>query len=421
MDLWRRLTSWAIRVLGGQDPSSYVYARETAPRALPLVSEVTIGGQDAGRSASRQALVAAVMGDSVVQTCMLRTAQAIADAPLELVDRTGIPVKDQDHAVFELLGTYEGGMAALLLQLALDVLADGNCFLEVRGEPTPTSPLLGVVVRHDPGNVTPRVDTEGLSLAGYRVQTLSRQYSAEPSRIAHGKVYTVRAPPDHLLGVSPLYPLLPELEGDRSLAAYLGSRPHGVEDGIKVTDRGKTSSAADVQAKIALMQRVRSRYGLWLETEGMAVESLGAGVGSPRDELPAREDLRIRVITALCQAPVVYGYKATNDAAAIRQVIDAAEARRDLSAVIANSLQKVLDLVSTPAQRRKGFALRFNWESELALEALDAEMKRATLAKTAIDAGADPAKAYETSGLVWPGYREIDPSADAPPIAEVAK
>jgi hypothetical protein len=413
MSLWSRWTAWAIRVLGGAPSTDYVRV-SMEPRLLPLVSEVVVGGQESSRAATRQALVAALMGDSVVQTCMVRTANAISDAPLKLYDRMGVEVKDQDHAVFELLATYPGGVKSLINQLALDILADGNCFAEARGMPTPTSPLLGVVVRHDPGNVLPRVDAEGISLEGYRVTTLARQYNVEPSRVAHGRLYTVRASPDHLLGVPPLYPLLPELEGDRSLAVHLGTRPHGVEDGVRLTSRAQDKG--ELLDQVALMRRARERHGVWISTEGATVDSLGAGVGAPRDELPLREDLRIRVITALCQAPVVYGYKATNDSAATRQVIDAAEARRDLGAIVATSLQTILDLVCTAAQRRKGFRLAFDWSAEIALEALDAEIKRATLATEAVKAGAEPRLAWETAGLVWPGDRvspaAIDPSAE---------
>jgi len=95
------------------------------------------------------------------------------------------------------------------------------------------------------------------------------------------------------------------------------------------------------------------------------------------------------------------------------QVRDAAEARRDLAAVLTRALQPLVDAVATPAQRRAGLRLACDWSSELALEALAAEEQRARLAAAAIAAGADPAAAYEAQGLVWPALATLSPAAEA--------
>jgi len=397
-DLRTRLTL-ALRTLLGPQAEAETRARLglPGPLRLPSEAEVVVGGQDASRAASRSALVAAIMGSSYAQTCAGRTATSIADTPLQVVDRAGEPV---EAPVDVLLGTYQGGAHGLLMQLCLDLLVDGNAFCELVGDPTPTSPLLGRVVRHDPGDVTPVADSEGLTVVGYRVTTLARSYTVTPDRMCHARLLTVRARPDHLLGVSPLYALLGELEGDRGLSAYLASRPHGTEDGVLL--RSRASSAADLADHVRLVTHTRRRTGLWVATEGADLQSLGAGVGQPRDELPLREDVRKAVILALGQPPILYGFSVTNDSAALLQVRDAAEARRDLAAVVARALQPLLDAVLTPAQRRAGARLAFDWSSELALEALDTELKRAQLAKQAIDAGADASAAYEAQGLVWP-------------------
>ena len=410
-DLRRRL-SLAIRTLLGPGAEADTRARllgtALPSRRLPSESEVAVGGQDASRAAGRSALVSAVLGSSFAQTCMSRTATAIADTPLVTLDRAGDPV--DAPAVAELLGSASGGEHGLMLQLALDLLADGNAFAELRGEPTPTSPRLGLVIRHDPGDVTPITDAEGLQVVGYRVTTLAGQYTVAPSRMAHARLLPVRLRPDHLLGVPPLYALLPELAGDRSLADYLGSRPHGVEDGVLL--RSRATSSADLADQIRLLQHTRARTGLWVATEGAEVTSLGAGVGAPRDELPMREDLRRSVILALGQPPILYGFAVTNDSAAVMQVRDAAEARRDLAAVITRSLQPLVDAVASPAQRRAGLRLACDWSTELALEALGAEEQRARLAAAAIAAGADPAAAYEAQGLVWPGVARVSPAEE---------
>jgi hypothetical protein len=368
---------------------------------------VVVGGQDASRAASRSALVAAIMGSSYAQTCASRTATAIADTPLSVVDGAGAPVEAPAGA---LLGTYQGGAHGLLMQLTLDLLCDGNAFAELVGEPTAASPRLGRLVRHDPGDVAPIADADGLGVVGYRITTLSRSYTVAPDRMCHARILTVRARPDHLLGVSPLYALLGELEGDRGLSAYLAARPHGTEDGVLLSSTA--ASTDDLLDQVRLVQRVRQRTGLWVATKGASVGALGAGVGAPRDELPLREDVRKAVILALGQPPILYGFSVTNDSAATMQVRDAAEARRDLAAVVARALQPALDAVLTPAQRRAGARLAFDWRSELALEALAAELQRADLAGRAITAGADPAAAYEAQGLVWPGPALVSPAAD---------
>ena len=405
-DLRARLTL-ALRTLLGPQAEAETRARLglPGPVRLPTEAEVVVGGQDASRAASRGALVAAIMGSSYAQTCAGRTATAIADTPLEVVDRAGEAV---EAPVDVLLGTYQGGAHGLVMQLVLDLLVDGNAFAELVGEPTSTSPLLGRVVRHDPGDVTPIADAEGLTVVGYRVTTLARSYTVTPDRMCHARLLTVRARPDHLLGVSPLYALLGEMEGDRGLSNYLAGRPHGTEDGVLVTS--SAADTGDLMAQVQLLQRVRQRTGLWVATKGAQVSALGAGVGAPRDELPLREDLRKAVILALGQPPILYGYSVTNDSAAKLQVQDAAEARRDLAAVVARSLQPLLDAVLTPAQRRAGARLAFDWSSELALEALQTELQRAQLAAAAIEAGADPAAAYEAQGLVWPA--RVSPAGD---------
>ena len=407
---WARITL-AIRSLLGPGAEAETRARLLGLPALrlPTEAEVVVGGQDASRAASRSALVNAVLGSSFAQTCMSRTATAIADTPLLTRDRVGDPV--EAPAVVELIASADGGEHGLMLQLALDLLADGNAFAELRGDPTPTSPRLGLVIRHDPGDVTPIVDTEGLRVVGYRVSTLAGQYTVPPSRMSHARLLPVRLRPDHLLGVPPLYALLPELQGDRSLADYLANRPHGVEDGVLL--RSRAQSSAELADQIRLLQRTRERTGLWVATEGAEVTSLGAGVGAPRDELPMREDLRRSVILALGQPPILYGFSVTNDSAALMQVRDAAEARRDLAAVLTRALQPLVDAVATPAQRRAGLRLACDWSSELALEALAAEEQRAGLAAAAIAAGADPAASYEAQGLVWPGAAALSPAAEA--------
>ena len=411
-DLRRRLTL-AIRTLLGPGAEAETRARLLGTglpsRRLPSEAEVVVGGQDASRAASRSALVNAVLGSSFAQTCMGRTANAIADTPLVTLDRAGEPV--DAPAVLELLASADGGEHGLLLQLALDLEADGNAFAELRGDPTPTSPRLGLVVRHDPGDVTPVVDAEGLRVLGYRVTTLAGQYTVAPSRMAHARLLPVRARPDHLLGVPPLYALLPELQGDRGLSDYLASRPHGTEDGVLLTSTAASTDELLDQVNVA--RRVRSRTGLWIAHNGATISALGAGVGAPRDELPLREDLRRSIILALYQPPILYGFSVTNDSAALMQVRDAAEARRDLAAVLTRALQPLVDAVATPAQRRAGLRLACDWSSELALEALAAEEQRARLAAAAIAAGADPAAAYEAQGLVWPAPATLSPAAEA--------
>jgi hypothetical protein len=409
-DTWARITL-ALRSLLGPGAEAETRARLLglpAPR-LPLEREVAVGGQDASRAASRSALVSAVLGSSFAQTCMGRTSNAIADTPLTTLDRAGQPVEAPQVA--ELLGSASGGEHGLMLQLALDLLADGNAFAELRGEPTPTSPRLGFVLRHDPGDVTPITDTEGLQVVGYRVTTLAGQSVVPPARMAHARLLPIRERPDHLLGVPPLYALLPELAGDRSLADYLASRPHGVEDGVLL--RSRSTDAGALADQVRLIKRFRAKSGVWVATDGADITSLGAGVGAPRDELPMREDLRRSVILALGQPPILYGFSVTNDSAALMQVRDAAEARRDLAAVLTRALQPMVDAVATPAQRRAGLRIACDWQAELALEALAAEEQRARLAAAAIAAGADPARAYEAQGLVWPGAAALDPSKEA--------
>ena len=407
-DLRTRLTL-ALRTLLGPQAEAETRARLglPGPLRLPSEAEVVVGGQDASRAASRGALVAAVMGSSYAQTCASKTATAVADTPLTVVARDGEPV---EAPVDVLLGSYQGGAHGLVMQLVLDVLVDGNAFCELVGEPTPTSPLLGRVVRHDPGDVTPVADAEGLTVVGYRVTTLARSYTVTPDRMCHARLLTVRARPDHLLGVSPLYALLGEMAGDRGLSDYLATRQHGIEDGVLLRSRASEPAVLADQAR--LVTRTRRLTGLWMATEGADLQSLGAGVGQPRDELPLREDLRKAVILALGQPPILYGFSVTNDSAALLQVRDATEARRDLAAVVARSLQPLLDAVLTPAQRRAGARLAFDWSSELALEALDTELKRAQLAAAAIEAGADAAAAYEAQGLVWPGPARVSPADD---------
>lgn len=411
MSLWTDLRTrfaLALRTLLGPQAEAETRARLglPGPLRLPTEAEVVVGGQDASRAASRSALVAAIMGNSYAQTCAWKTATAIADTPLRVIDRDGEPV---DAPIIELLDTYpNGGAHGLITQDVLDLLVDGNGFVELQGEPTPTSPLLGRVVRHDPGDVTPVADADGLAVVAYRATTLSRSYTVAPNRLAHARVLTVRARPDHLLGVAPIYALLGELEGDRGLSAYLAGRPHGTEDGVLMTSTA--DNPADLMAQTQLLRRVREKSGLWVATKGAQVSALGAGVGAPRDELPLRDDLRKAVISALLQPPILHGFSVTNDSAALMQVRDAAEARRDLAAVVARSLQPLLDAVLTPAQRRAGARLAFDWSSELALEALQTELQRAQLAAAAIEAGADPAAAYEAQGLVWPA--RVSPAGD---------
>jgi len=408
--LWQRALL-ALRTLLGPAAEAETRARllGTALPGLPSEREVTVGAQDSTRAASRTALVTAVLGSSYAQTCMARTSSAIADTPLVVQDRTGQAT--EAPAVLELLSTAAGGEHALMYQLALDLLADGNAFAELRGDPSATSPRLGLLLRHDPGDVTPVADAEGLTVVGYRVTTASRQYTVPPERMAHARHLPVRLRPDHLLGVPPLYGLLGELEGDRGLSAYLASRPHGVEDGVLL--RSRAASAQDLAGQVQLLQRTRQRTGLWVATEGFDIAALGQGVGAPRDELPLRDDLRKSVILALFQPPILYGFSVTNDSAATRQVQDAAEARRDLAATLTRALQPLVDAVLTPAQRRAGCRVVCDWSSELALEALSAEEQRAKLARAAIDVGADPAAAYEVQGLRWPGPAEVSPAAEA--------
>lgn len=410
-NLRRRLTL-AIRTLLGPGAEAETRARLLGTglpsRRLPTEAEVVVGGQDASRAASRGALVAAVMGSSYAQTCAGRTATAIADTPLQVLDRDGAPL---DAPIEALLNSYQGEAHGLVMQLALDLLVDGNAFCELVGEPTPRSPLLGRVVRHDPGDVVPIADSEGLSVVGYRVTTLARTYTVTPDRMAHARLMTIRLRPDHLLGVSPLQALLGELQGDRGLSDYLASRPHGTEDGVLLTSTAASTDELLDQVNVA--RRVRSRTGLWIAHNGATISALGAGVGAPRDELPLRDVLNKAVITALYQPPILHGFSVTNDSAARMQVMDAAEGRRDLAATIARSLQPILTAVLTPAQRLAGARLAFDWSSELALEALDTELKRADIAAKAIAAGADPAAAYEAQGLVWPAPATLSPAAEA--------
>ena len=415
MSLWsdlRARVALAVRSLLGPDAEAETRARLLGGLpvlALPLEGDVAVGRYDSARAASRSALVSAVMGSSYAQTCMQRTASSIADTPLIVRTRAGEEV--EAPAVAELLATASGGEHGLLMQLALDLLSDGNAFAELRGEPTPASPRLGLVLRHDPGDVVPLADAEGLRVVGYRVTTLAGQYVVPPERMAHARLLAVRERPDHLLGVAPLYALLGELQGDRGLSDYLATRPHGVEDGVLL--RSRASSVADLAEQVRLLQRTRARTGLWVATDGADVSSLGAGAGAPRDELPMREDVRKATILALCQPPILYGFSVTNDSAATMQVRDAAEARRDLGAVITRALQPMVDAVATPAQRRAGLHVALDWSSELALEALGAEEQRARLAAAAIAAGADAQAAYEAQGLYWPGAAALSPAAEA--------
>jgi len=407
--LWRR-TILAIRSLLGPAAEAETRARLLglpAPLVLPSEAAVTVGGQDAARAASRSALVAAIMGSSYAQTCASRTATAIADTPLAVRARDGQPL--DLAAVGALLATAQGQEHGLLLQMALDVLVDGNAFVELRGSPTAASPALGYLVRHDPGDVTPVVDAEGLRVVAYRVQTQAAQYTVGLDRMCHARLLTVRERPDHLLGLSPLYALLGELQGDRGLSDYLATRPHGTEDGVLL--RSRAQSTADLADHVRLVTQTRRRTGLWVATEGAEVASLGAGVGTPRDELPLREDVRKAVILALGQPPILYGFSVTNDSAATLQVRDAAEARRDLAAVLTRALQPVVDAVATPGQRLAGAHLAHDWSAETALEALAAEEQRARLAAAAIAAGAAPAAAYEVQGLRWP-VAAINPAAE---------
>ena len=408
--LWQRALL-ALRTLLGPAAEAETRARllGTALPGLPLERDVVVVAQDSTRAASRTALVTAVLGSSYAQTCLARTANAIADTPLVVRDRTGQTV--EAPAVLELLGTARGGVHGLMLQGVIDGLCDGNFFEELRGDPSDTSPRLGLLLRHDPGDVTPVADADGLTVVGYRVTTASRQYTVPPERMAHAALLPVRLRPDHLLGVPPLYALLGELEGDRGLSAYLAARPHGVEDGVLL--RSRAASAQDLAGHVQLLQRTRQRTGLWVATEGFEVAALGQGVGAPRDELPMRAELQKAVITALLQAPILHGFSVTNDSAALMQVRDAAEARRDLAAAITRALQPLVDSVLTPAQRRAGYHVASDWSSELALEALAAEEQRARIAAAAIAAGADPAAAYEVQGLRWPGPAEVSPAAEA--------
>lgn len=388
-----------------------------APRGLPTVAEASIGGVDVMRRASRQALVAAVQGDAHALSIIAARAQAIADAPVVAARYDGRDVVDLEDtaAPLRLLRAatehYQGGLHEYVGLLASDAMTDGNAYAELRGEPTPRSPGLAVLVRLDPGDVTPVASPDGLRVERYRVSLPDRQYDVPADRMVHVRPIRTGAGADGLLGTPPLLPLLPELAGDRALAAYLADRPHGQDRGLMLR-AGAGLDAGQLHAGIGQLQQVRARTGYHLSTQGLQVEALGQ-VGAAEDEGPLRDDLRRRVVASLGEAEVVYGFSVTNDSAASVQLRRAAESLRDLSASLWRAHAQVLARVLSPAERAQGVHLRSDWSDLSALDGLAERSQRLALVERWTAIGADPAAAAREEGIAWPSPAGEASAADA--------
>lgn len=396
--LWRRLFGGGP---GGGDDGPRLIA-DTYGRTEAMV---TLGPVQSLRLADVETLRNAVIHNPWALDAVRLIAEEIATRPVRLSvpDGNGWIDLKPNHPALVFLNHYvhQRTPHQYVQRGIVDALITGDAMAEVKGKPSRSFPGLGVLVQLDPGDVTPQVSEDELTLLGYLLNLKGFDHRViEPGRLIHHSVNPVRGGAGGFLGVSPFYPLLPELQGDRADAIHERDSARGAPRNLKlsITDG---SSLLDKAPVIESMVEIRRRAGYHVAPKGIDIDSLTADKES--EDISARRARLSETITlTMGLAPVLRNQSVTNDSAAKEQH---RQWRRNLHWLSRDWWAphvRPLAALFTDDEIAAGVTFRTDWGGDIEDERLTEAERRAALLKTYTEAGMPLDQAMALAGINAP-------------------
>lgn len=400
-----RVVAYLRRLFGGRPHVAML----PAPRVSESTGAGFISPRETDATVDATAMRALVTANPWAMAGIREIAQEIAARPVQvcLTDDEGRPVPlGKNHPLAWFLRNQVRGytLRQYVERQVVNLLITGELFAEVYGRPTATLPQVGTLIPHDPEDANARVSGDETELLDFRVSLPSRRYLVPRDRMVFCALSPALGGAERFRGISPLYPLIPELRSYAKDQGYQEARPRGSAGNLAI----KFSSTDDVAraGRIASqMNTIRERTGYTLALKG--VEVSGLPESKEPDQVKDRQrEVKRAVMVALGIAPVTWDESVTNDSASEVQQRKERRMMRALSNLVWRQHEPLARLLARPGEMDAGLHIRTDWTGELEAEEQAAELarlgleaKRAEVVKTYTDAGVPLAEAMRLAGV----------------------